>query len=160
MSSTSWSTLQPTRPWYGRAPWQLASLTASTLARIERSLSDDAWLPTGAIMPQPDGVNDAIITKAKTILSRGKGALSLLETTNQGFGQGIHAAPKKDWQQERFGPVVPEQSINLRDKAHTLPSWTRTASLEATSPIPEARTIEAGAQCSLTLSTHSHVALR
>ena len=45
------------------------------------------------------------------------GAFNLIETTAQGFGQGITAAPKKDWMQERIGAVVPETNIELRTES-------------------------------------------
>ena len=44
-------------PWQGVSPLQSAGFTAETLARIEKSLQDDAKVPTGSIMPQPDGVS-------------------------------------------------------------------------------------------------------
>ena len=45
------------------------------------------------------------------------GAFNLIETTAQGFGQGITAAPKKDWMQERIGAMVPETNIALRTES-------------------------------------------
>ena len=108
---------RPTAPWAGVSPLTAAGLTAQQLGYIERSLRDDVELPTGAIMPLPDGVNQAVVTKAGTVLSSGRGATSLLETTAAGFGQGMHAAPKQDWMQRRFGPEPPATAIDLRESS-------------------------------------------
>ena len=42
-------------PWLGVSPLVRAGVTAQQLARIEKSLSDDARIPTGMLMPSPDG---------------------------------------------------------------------------------------------------------
>ena len=102
-------------PWRGRAPWQIASASAKTYASIERSLSYDASPRGGYILPQPDGSTATLQMKAA--LTAGLGAINLVDTTNQGFGQGITAAPKEDWVQKRFGALVPEPNIVLRDKS-------------------------------------------
>ena len=104
-------------PWQGVSPLQSAGFTAETLARIEKSLQDDAKMPTGGIMPQPDGVSPTGITQVKAAVTAGKGALTLAETTASGFGLGPNAAPRKDWEQSRFGPMVPLASIQLWEGA-------------------------------------------
>ena len=100
-------------PWQGVSPLQSAGFTAETLARIEKSLQDDAKIPTGSILPQPDGVSPTGITQVKTAVTAGKGALTLVETTAGGFGLGSNSAPRKDWEQQRFGAEAPETSIQL-----------------------------------------------
>ena len=100
-------------PWQGVSPLQSAGFTAETLARIEKSLQDDAKVPTGSIMPQPDGVAPTGIAQAKAAMTGGKGALTLVETTAGGFGLGQNSAPRKDWEQQRFGAEAPETSIQL-----------------------------------------------
>ena len=100
-------------PWQGVSPLQSATFTAETLARIERSLQDDSKVPTGGIMPQPDGVSATGINQVKAAMTGGKGGLTLAETTASGFGLGPNAAPRKDWEQSRFGPMVPSASIQL-----------------------------------------------
>ena len=106
----------PERPWQGVSPLIRAGLTAQQLAAIERSLRDDASIPTGNIMPMPDGVSDLGKKQVTNALTNGKAGISPVETTSGGFGQGGGAAPKKDWEQTRFGPMTPETSIELREK--------------------------------------------
>ena len=43
--------------------------------------------------------------------------MTLAETTASGFGLGPNAAPRKDWEQSRFGPMVPLASIQLWEGA-------------------------------------------
>ena len=107
----------PLAPWIGVSPLQSARFTAETLARIERSLQDDAKIPTGAILPQPDGISDAGITQVKTAVTAGKGGLTLIETTRGGFGLGKESAPERDWDQKRFGANAPASSIQLWEAA-------------------------------------------
>ena len=45
----------PSEPWRGRAPWQLARVSASTLAYIERSLESEVMVRSAIIIPMPDG---------------------------------------------------------------------------------------------------------
>lgn len=103
-------------PWLGRSPLQ-GCLAADALAQIERSLGFDSSLPTGGLMPQPDGASPKAINQAQTALTTGKGGIALIETTTAGYGQGKEAAPKGDWDQKRYGPMVPESSISFRDSA-------------------------------------------
>ena len=107
----------PSAPWNGISPLIAAGFTAESLAKIERSLAYETGIPTGNIMPLPDGVTPATVKKAQGAVTAGKGGLSLLETTGGGFGQGAHAAPKRDWMQQRFGPDIPQTSINQQQAA-------------------------------------------
>ena len=102
-------------PWAGVSPLVGAGVTATQLARIEQSLAYDAQIPTGALMPLPDGATTKQVKGIANAVSAGKGALSNIETTAGGFGQGPMAKPKADWEQKRFGPLVPAASISLRE---------------------------------------------
>ena len=48
---------RPSAPWAGVSPLSGAGLTSETLSKTERSLAWDAGIPTGALMPQPDGIS-------------------------------------------------------------------------------------------------------
>ena len=107
----------PHAPWIGVSPLQSATRTAETLGLIERSLSQDSSIPTGGIMPQPDGISDQGIAGIKAAVSAGKGALTLIETTAGNFGLGPAGAPQRDWEQKRFGAMAPATSIQLWESA-------------------------------------------
>ena len=100
-------------PWHGIAPLVAAGASAEVLALVERSLKYDVMPRGGYIMPQPDGLSASGATHLRDALTVGRGGISIVETTAQGFGQGITAAPKEDWVQKRFGAQVPPASITL-----------------------------------------------
>ena len=95
----------------------IASASAKTYAQIEKSLGLDSSVVGGMIMPQPDGASPKSIKEIQGALTAGKGGLTLVETTSQGFGAGITAAPKQDWEQKRFGALIPEFNTILRDSS-------------------------------------------
>ena len=64
------------RPWAGISPLVRAGFTAEQLAKIEQSLSYDASIPTGNLMPLPDGINQDKVNKAQTTLRTGKGGIT------------------------------------------------------------------------------------
>ena len=122
-SSVSWDGVVHVRymprssaPWHGVSPLIAAGLTSDELAKIERSLSYDAGPAAGMILAIPDGVGKVAASAITADLSQGLGKINFVETTRGGFGQGQGAAPEKDWEQKRFGALVPEANINLRDK--------------------------------------------
>lgn len=107
---------RPTAPWHGVSPLVAAGLTSKQLAYIERSLGYEVQPPSGIILPLPDGITDRQKTRVNTSLSTGRGGINPIETTRGGFGQGETARPAGDWEQKRFGPVVPATNIDMREK--------------------------------------------
>ena len=107
-------------PWVGISPLTSAGVTADQLAKIERSLSYDASPPSGLLLPVPDGLSPAQVAGVRNALVNGKGAITPVETTAGGFGQGQYAAPKSDYDQKRFGALIPQTSIDLRMKSSEL----------------------------------------
>lgn len=107
----TWAT-DPKRPWAGVGP--LSGITGQLAERLELSLTRDASITTGMVMPQPDGVSKTAIAQIKGALQLGKGKMTLVETQVQGFGQGREAAPAAEWKQVRYGPEIPNSNITLR----------------------------------------------
>ena len=108
----------PGTPWRGRAPWQCAQLTAEALGKIEQSLKADSSIPTGMLLPVPDGVSNAAKNGIRNALLNGKGGITPVDTTSGGWGQGSLAAPKGgDYDQKRFGGVIPATSLDMRDRS-------------------------------------------
>ena len=108
----------PSAPWHGVSPLIAAGLTASELAKIEQSLEYDASLPSGGILPMPDGVAPATITKAGigSTLGLARASLALHGDDCARYG------PRRQRRrlavtgiQKRFGAMIPATSINLRD---------------------------------------------
>ena len=73
--------------------------------------------PSGYTIAMPDASAERQVGSIKNALTLGKGGVSLVETTAGGFGRGATAAPRKDYIQERYGAVVPENNITLRDSS-------------------------------------------
>ena len=107
---------RPAAPWAGVAPLVAAGMSATQYAKIEKSLDMDAGPPSGLLLTMPDGTPQDIVDAAAAAVKTGRGGISLIGTTAAGFGQGTQASPKKDWEQTRFGPMVPATSIDLREK--------------------------------------------
>ena len=105
----------PGTPWAGRAPWQCAKVSAEALGMIERSLGWDSAIPTGMLLPVPDALSTTAKNAVVNTLVNGKGGITALETTSGGFGQGGQARPAGDYDQKRFGAVLLEPNLKMRD---------------------------------------------
>ena len=72
----------------------------------------------GNLLPVPDGISEKARNGIQKCLSQRVGEqITPVETTAGGFGQGYLAAPKSDYDQKRFGPLIPATSLDLRDRA-------------------------------------------
>ena len=104
-------------PWVGVSPLVAAVTTAQQLAKMEKSLDYEAGIPPGNLLPIPDGISPEAKLGIRNTLANGKGAITAVETTSGGFGQGPLAAPRNDYDQKRFGPLIPATSLDLRDRS-------------------------------------------
>ena len=102
-------------PWAGRAPWKCAAISTEALALIERGLHMDSSIPTGMLLPVPDGISEKARNGVRNALEKGRGKITPVETTSGGFGQGSLARPAGDYDQKRFGTVVLEPNLKMRD---------------------------------------------
>ena len=111
--------IRPYAPWRGVGPLGMASKTKELAAYLERSLTWDAKVPTGYLMPLPDGISSAQGIAFKVASQEGRGGITAIETTAHGWGHGMqNAAPRgKDFEQSRFGPIPPLPNIDLRSKS-------------------------------------------
>ena len=116
-----WAT-HPEEPWRGRAPWQLANLSAGLLAALERSLAWEAATPVGQLFPQPDvggdedPDDDDEHAQLRTTIANLEGAAALVPTTASGGGLGPQEAPRQDWRGVRVGADPPQSLIGLREQ--------------------------------------------
>ena len=106
---------EPGRPYRGVSPMDYARYTGRLAAALENKLSQEANLPTGAIIPVPAdpgaGGEADPLENLKTNL--GKGGLSLVETSAGGWGDRA-SAPKNDWMPQRIGGDTPAAMVQLR----------------------------------------------
>ena len=101
----------PFAPWLGISPLVSAKLSASVLARIERSIRDDASIPTGVLMPSPDGATVDQTNTLSSAMAGGRGGITALETMKAGLGARARASPDEDFEQKRFGPTFQQLQL-------------------------------------------------
>ena len=111
----------PGQPYVGTGPLSWAHTTARLQSEAERSLADEAQGPLAQLIAVPsdggdDGDDDPLkILKADIRQARGKALL--LETSAAAWGEGRTAAPARDWQASRLGPMPPESMATIRKDA-------------------------------------------
>lgn len=107
------------QPHKGKSPVELAGFTASALANMERSTSDEASGPTGQVLPAPiDSIGDDNLEELQSDVTSLKGKTLLVQSMTTGFGDGRASAPNGDWTSRRIGPDPPEGIIKLREQTH------------------------------------------
>lgn len=116
-----WGTSPGTR-YRGQGPTSWAHLTARLQGEAERSLADEAQGPLAQLIPVPqdggDGDEDTDpLAKLKADITAARGKALLLETTAGGYGEGMTAAPRRDWQASRLGPAPPEAMVAISQAA-------------------------------------------
>ena len=102
----------PTQPWKGVGP--LSAVTATALARLERSISEESDTTTGYPLPAPLDGGSAAFKKLAVTAGKMKGNLMLVESFANAYGEGKGAAPLKDWVAERFGPRFAADEVTMR----------------------------------------------
>ena len=108
----------PGQPYTGVGPLSWASTTARLQSETERSLADEVGGPLAQLIAVPqDGGDDSgddplALLKADMRTARGKALL--LETAAAGWGEGRSAAPQRDWQASRLGPMPPATMATIR----------------------------------------------
>ena len=106
-------------PWRGISPLRECGLTSSALANLDKSLGMDASPPAGLLMAMPDGATQEQVDAVGAALKTGRGAITPMTTTAQGFGSGKQAAPSgpaSDYRQIRFGPELLQSNIYAHDQ--------------------------------------------
>ena len=111
----------PGQPYVGTGPLSWAHTTARLQSEAERSLADEAQGPLAQLLAIPqdggdDGDGDPLkLLKADIAGARGKALL--VETSAAGWAEGRAAAPQRDWQAARLGPMPPESMATIRKDA-------------------------------------------
>ena len=101
-------------PWRGVSPLRECGLTSEALASLDRSLGMDASPPAGLLMALPDGATQTQIDQVSKAIQAGRGGISPITTTAQGYGAGKQAAPSgpaADYRQIRYGPELSQGNV-------------------------------------------------
>ena len=108
----------PGQPYTGTGPLSWAHTTARLQSETERSLTDEVQGPLAQIIAIPqdggDGGEDDPLAELKADIRTARGRALLVETAAAGWGEGRGAAPQRDWQASRLGPMPPESMATIR----------------------------------------------
>ena len=111
----------PGQPYVGIGPLSWAHTTARLQSEAERSLADEAQGPIAQLLAIPadggDAGDDDPLKKLKADIAGARGKALLVETSAAGWGEGRTAAPQRDWQAARLGPMPPESMATIRRDA-------------------------------------------
>ena len=111
----------PGQPYVGTGPLSWAHTTARLQSEAERSLADEAQGPLAQLLAIPsdggDDSDDDPLKKLKADIAGARGKALLIETSAAGWGEGRTAAPQRDWQASRLGPMPPESMATIRKDA-------------------------------------------
>ena len=103
----------PARPWEGRAPWRVASSTASTAAAAEASAHAEASQPSARIAPVPSPDSEQRDSYAATLK---KGGLLAVAAATNPIGTGGQE-PASRWSPGILQPAPTAGHVELRSKA-------------------------------------------
>ena len=91
------------------------------MAEAERSLADEAGGPLANLLAVPqdggDGDESDPLAALKADIRTARGKALLVETSAAGWGEGRGAAPARDWQASRLGPMPPDSMVKAADSA-------------------------------------------
>ena len=111
----------PGQPYVGIGPLSWAHTTARLQSEAERSLADEAQGPLAQLIAVPsdggDDGDDDPLKMLKADIRQARGKALLLETSAAAWGEGRQAAPQRDWQASRLGPMPPESMATIRKDA-------------------------------------------
>ena len=108
----------PGQPYVGTGPLSWAHTTARLQSEAERSLADEVGGPLAQLIAVPsvggDDGDDDPLKMLKSDIAGARGKALLVETSAAGWGEGRTAAPQRDWQAARLGPMPPESMATIR----------------------------------------------
>ena len=105
--------VDPTRPWRGNGPIQVASLAGILSAETVKQLSDEASGPVGRLLGIPKDGEDDTVDSLKSDIRDARGRVALLEVGDWGNVGAGHT----DLESKRFGAEPPQSLVNLHTMA-------------------------------------------
>ena len=109
-------------PWRGRAPHQVAPLTASLAGEIEHHFGRAATGPALALMPMPDSIVQAEVDKVEAKLAdRGDSGIPVAtpRTTQAGWDGDGGGRPTRDWDPRYLRLSPTREAVELRRDVET-----------------------------------------
>ena len=108
----------PGQTYIGTSPTSWAHTTARLQSETERSLADEMGGPLAQLLAVPqdggDGSDEDPLRELKADIRTARGKALLVETVAAAWGEGRAAAPQRDWQASRLGPMPPESMAMIR----------------------------------------------
>ena len=104
--------VDPSRPWRGNSPLQVATLAGKLSAETVRALGDESSGPVGRLLGIPSDGGDATVTGLKQDIANARGRTAMIEIGDWGNAGGD---AKVDLQSKRFGAEPPASLVDLVD---------------------------------------------
>ena len=100
----------PSTPWRGNGPVEVAALAGKLSAETARALADEASGPVGRLLAVPVDGADASVTGLKTDIANARGRTAIIEGGDWGNAGGDSRVSLKS---ERFGAEPPASMVEL-----------------------------------------------
>ena len=104
--------VDPSRPWRGNSPLQVATLAGKLSAETVRALGDESSGPVGNLLGIPADGADATVQALKADIANARGRTAMIEIGDWGNSGGD---AKVDLQTKRFGAEPPASLVELVD---------------------------------------------
>ena len=101
--------VDPSRPWRGNGPVQVAALAGKLSAATEAALADESTGPVGRLLGIPSDGDDAMVAGLKADISNARGKTALIEVGDWGSAGDARVQLKS----ERFGAEPPASLVDL-----------------------------------------------
>ena len=103
--------VDPSRPWRGNSPLQVAALAGKLSAETVRALADESSGPVGRLLGIPTDGDHATVSALKTDIASARGRTAIVE----GGDWGAAGDAKVSLKSERFGGEPPASLVQLVD---------------------------------------------
>ena len=104
--------VEPSRPWKGLAPLEVARIAGRLDAEITHAMGDEASGPRGALLPVPKDGQDASMVALRSDLAKLAGAVATIESTSASWDGDSNTSPRTDWGARRLGAAFPQSMVD------------------------------------------------
>ena len=103
----------PSRPWRGNGPLQVAALAGRLSAETINALGDESSGPVGSLLGIPKDGDDGTVNALKQDITNARGRVALIESGDWGESGNTSV----NLQAQRFGADPPQSLVNLQELA-------------------------------------------